>query len=112
MGETQEKNTRKSPVSMKKSVVRGIVPAAAVAVIVLVLFGKIGKNWVIGALAAACCFIGVFLCTFGWGYLKAVENYYKANPELMQKEDGPGTPVGAEAQADETSAPEGSGTEP
>ena len=106
MGETQEKNERKSPVPMKKSAVRGIVLAAAAAVIVLVLFGKIGKNWVIGALAAVCCFIGVFLCTFGWGYLKAVENYYKANPELMQKEDGPDTPDGTEAQADKTSAPD------
>lgn len=101
MSERQKNNTRKSPVPMKKSAIRGGILAAAVAAIVLLLFGKIGKNWMIGVLAAVCCFIGVFLCSFGWGYLKAVENYYKANPELMQTESAE-DPVDAGTKSNES----------
>lgn len=87
MKETQNNSSNKSPISMKKPAIRGILLGAIVAVVVLLLFGLIGNSWLVGILAGICCFIGVFLCTFGWCYMKSLEKYYKAHPELIPKEE-------------------------
>jgi uncharacterized protein YneF (UPF0154 family) len=50
----------------------------------------VGKSWVIGILAGICTLVGFFSIGFAWFYLKSVEKYYKAHPELRKKpEDEP-----------------------
>ncbi|MCD8144679.1 MAG: hypothetical protein LUD79_04995 [Oscillospiraceae bacterium] len=87
MEQNQEKDLKKSPVPLTRFAIRAAILAVLVGVIVLLLFGMVGGNWLIGVLAGFCCLIGVFLCVLGWSYFKALERYYKANPPA-ETEDG------------------------
>lgn len=81
MEENQMQNPRKSPVSFRGPILRGLLPAVPVGVIVLLLFGAVGGNWLIGGMAGFCCMLGVFLCAFGWSYLKAMDRYAQEHPQ-------------------------------
>jgi hypothetical protein len=71
-------------------ILKGAVTGLLAGTAVLLLFGLVGKSWVIGILAGICTLVGFFSIGFGWFYLKSVEKYYKAHPELRKKpEDEP-----------------------
>ena len=76
----------KGAVSKSGPIVKGLVAGVAAGVVILLLFGLLGKNWLIGVLAGVCCGIGFFSMGYAWFYLKAVEKYYKAHPELIKKD--------------------------
>jgi hypothetical protein len=74
-------------ISKKTPICKALALGLGAGVVVLLLFGLVGKNWLIGSLAGFCCLVGFFSIGFSWFYLKAVERYYKAHPELQTKEE-------------------------
>lgn len=79
----------KGSVSHTGPVLKGVAAGLGAGVLVLLLFGLVGKSWLVGILAGISCFVGIFCITYAWFYLKAVERYYKAHPELAKKEEEP-----------------------
>ncbi len=78
-----------SQVSKKGPVLKGVAAGLAAGVVILLLFGLVGKSWLVGVLAGGCCFVGFFCITFAWSYLRAVERFYREHPELLQKAEEP-----------------------
>ncbi len=74
---------------MKGSIIKGVCVGLVVSVVILLLFGLVGKSWLVGVLAGFCCFVGFFCITFAWFYLKAVERSYKGQRGSQDQEREP-----------------------
>lgn len=75
----------KGSVSNRGPILKGVAVGLAAGTLVLLLFGLVGKSWLVGILAGVCCAIGFFCMAFAWFYLKAVERFYQEHPELQAK---------------------------